>query len=644
VNGFIVPGDVLPDGIEIISEYASGGMGVLFRARDLRTDAECLVKIAKVDGCSDEEKIRRWKRLEREGHALIKIQNPNVVSLKTIRTHENAPYLVFPLYSGKWTTLKTILDAQERPSNQAIVEIFREILAGVRAIHEAGFIHRDLKPGNILVCEDQPRRAVIIDLGIARSVLDDIDDLDKPGESPGTPSYIAPEIIHGDCVDHRADIFSIGCMLYRALTWRSAYPAQNRMEAARVFERGDAKIDAEIADPELSEICQDAIQINPDHRLSLALFASRLGTVPLTRASQKPMIRDDDTSFGNIAADIEKAALWKYKEDPKPTEHQNDAPISRHHRTLSVLQKSLLASVVIIGILSAIHDGFGKAQTDDALLTLGQGHSKPLETQTLGLHVDHMLQREKHESETIDAAPIRAESSKDPIFENPSFQAQHTHARSTKNTTPPKPKMPSWFPPHWEGIDHARYQRKRLDDTDQDQEINQKLVSHISPSRTYAGILLNTLSSHSPGTRAIIELTEPIRSGNFVIPRRSRVTGNVSHHLVGKNGCRAHVAVDSITLPHGEHFKMDGLATIAGVAGLPCKIFGNIEQRKERAITNGLIDIASQALAAAIPKVSPVTSRLGNATKEDVQELTEKDPEAVVNAHVHVDLQLDGGR
>ena len=100
-----------------------------------------------------------------------------------------------------------------------VLRVGREIATGLEAAHRAGLIHRDIKPGNIWL-EDRTGRVKLLDFGLARAV-DGGDQLTQPGAMLGTPSYMAPEQARGDAVDTRADLFSLGCVMYQMAAGRS---------------------------------------------------------------------------------------------------------------------------------------------------------------------------------------------------------------------------------------------------------------------------------------------------------------------------------------------------------------------------------------------------------------------------------------
>jgi hypothetical protein len=199
------PGDRLGR-YEILAALGRGGMGVVFKARD--TVLERTVAVKTLGPLLADSEVAR-KRFMREGRAAAAVKDAHVVTVYGVEEHEGAPYIVLEFVEGG--SLEGLLaQAAPLPADE-VVRLGVQIADGLAAAHQRGLIHRDIKPANILL-EGETGRAVLTDFGLARAVDDA--SLSRSGEVCGTPHYMAPEQVLGQAIDHRADLFSLGSVLY----------------------------------------------------------------------------------------------------------------------------------------------------------------------------------------------------------------------------------------------------------------------------------------------------------------------------------------------------------------------------------------------------------------------------------------------
>jgi len=211
----------------ITRELGRGGMGVVYLGRDTRLDRDVAIKALPEHLAQDPERLARF---EREAKTLASLNHPNVAGIHGVEEHEGARYLVLEYVEGE--TLADRLDRGPLPVEDAI-EIAVQIAAGVEAAHEAGVIHRDLKPGNVIVTPEG--KAKVLDFGLARSeetsssssgALSESPTLTSPAiqHSPtmpgvilGTAAYMSPEQARGRRVDKLTDSWSFWVVLYERL-------------------------------------------------------------------------------------------------------------------------------------------------------------------------------------------------------------------------------------------------------------------------------------------------------------------------------------------------------------------------------------------------------------------------------------------
>ncbi len=204
---------------EIVSPIAAGGMGEVYRARDTRLDRTVAVKILQTSLNADAELRGRF---EREAQVISALDHPHICPLYDVGEHNGTHFLVMPCLEGE--TLADRLRAGPLPSKQAL-QIALQIADGLDAAHRAAVVHRDLKPGNIMLT---PSGAKLLDFGLAKltpSVSQDIQDRTRltgaatiSGTVLGTTPYMAPEQIEGRATDARSDIFAFGIVLHEMLT------------------------------------------------------------------------------------------------------------------------------------------------------------------------------------------------------------------------------------------------------------------------------------------------------------------------------------------------------------------------------------------------------------------------------------------
>jgi uncharacterized protein (TIGR03067 family) len=226
--GFLEPA-TRPDSLgrighyEVLQVLGQGGFGVVFRAFDDVLHRVVAVKVLSPQMAATSPARKRFLREARSSAA---VQHENVVRVHAVsRDDEPLPYLVMEFIPGQ--TLQNRLDNSGPFELAEVVRIGRQVAQGLAAAHEKGLIHRDIKPSNILVDGGTPPQAKITDFGLARAADDA--SLTRSGTVAGTPLYMAPEQARGESLDHRADLFSLGSVLYVMLTGRPPFRAETTL-------------------------------------------------------------------------------------------------------------------------------------------------------------------------------------------------------------------------------------------------------------------------------------------------------------------------------------------------------------------------------------------------------------------------------
>lgn len=210
----LAPGTLLAGRYRIVEMVGIGGMGMVYRAHDEELDLEVAVKILRAERAADEglrERFRRELILARQ------VSHRNVVRIHDIGSDGALWFLTMDFVAGR-SLGQALADDGPLPA-ETVVELGIQLVAGLEAAHDEGVVHRDLKPGNVLLDEDD--RLYVTDFGIARSLA--TSGLTVTGQVIGTPDYLAPEQVRGEKVDRRADLYACGLILFEALTGRRPF-------------------------------------------------------------------------------------------------------------------------------------------------------------------------------------------------------------------------------------------------------------------------------------------------------------------------------------------------------------------------------------------------------------------------------------
>jgi len=201
-------------------------MGEVYRAHDANLRRDVAIKVLPASLAADPDRIARF---EREAHAVAALTHPNILAIHDFGSSGGVSYAVTELLEGE--TLRDVLDRGPLAPAKA-ASVTAQIARGLEAAHGRGIVHRDLKPENVFVLEDG--HVKILDFGLAKSDVSDVavtsSGLTGAGLVLGTPGYMSPEQVRGEVVDHRSDIFSLGCVLYELLAGRRAFKSDSAVD------------------------------------------------------------------------------------------------------------------------------------------------------------------------------------------------------------------------------------------------------------------------------------------------------------------------------------------------------------------------------------------------------------------------------
>jgi serine/threonine protein kinase len=305
-----------------------GGMSVVFRADNMRLGNEVALKVLSAD-LSENDAFR--ERFVRESRLAASINHPNIIPIYDAGEEDGLLYIAMRFVAG--ADLKTLIRQEGPLSMRRSAELISQVARGLSVAHQRGLIHRDIKPANILTERaggdgETVDHAYLADFGlmkhqVSRSGLTDT------GQFLGTVDYVAPEQVEGRQTDHRADVYSLGCVLYECLTGSVPYPRES--DVAVLFAHVQDTV-PRITDlrpdltPAIDEICARAMAKRPEHRyasagdlsrdLSELAGAHRYSNERPSRATTEPTIPPGEASRYGESRDVVRAREPAVQEPP----------------------------------------------------------------------------------------------------------------------------------------------------------------------------------------------------------------------------------------------------------------------------------------------------------------------------------------
>ncbi|MFB7256431.1 serine/threonine-protein kinase, partial [Streptomyces nojiriensis] len=256
----------------LLEPIGQGGMGIVWRARDEVLAREVAVKEVRAPaGLEPAELERLYRRLEREAWAAARVSHRGVVTVYDVASEGGRPWIVMELVRG--LSLADVLEAEGPMTPQRAAHIGEQVLAALRSAHDSGVLHRDVKPGNVLIANDG--RVVLGDFGIA--TLEGSSAITMTGEVVGSPEFLAPERALGRDPGPASDLWALGVMLYAAVEGVSPFRQATPLDTLR------AVVDAELPPPRragaLEPVLEGLLRKDPAQRLPAAEAARMLRVV-----------------------------------------------------------------------------------------------------------------------------------------------------------------------------------------------------------------------------------------------------------------------------------------------------------------------------------------------------------------------------
>ena len=279
---------------EILAPLGAGGMGEVYKAHDSRLQRDVAIKLLPSHLATDADALARF---EREALSVARLSHPNVLAVYEFGRQEQIAYLATELIDGD--TLRARLESGPLRPRRAVAYAL-QIARGLAAAHARGIVHRDLKPDNVMITRDD--HVKLVDFGLARptdavesGATRSVGIATNAGVVLGTFGYMAPEQVRAQPLDHRADLFAFGCVLYEMLSGRRAFKGDtpaDTMSAILTNEPPDLEIESLGISSGLDRIVRRCLEKSPDLRFQsandLAFALDTLSTTSTKSATPAP--------------------------------------------------------------------------------------------------------------------------------------------------------------------------------------------------------------------------------------------------------------------------------------------------------------------------------------------------------------------
>jgi len=343
-------GSLLAGRYRLVDLVGSGGMGAVWEAWDERLDRRVALKqLHPQPQLSDADAERSTRRAMREARITARLHHPNAVPIFDVVEHEGRPCLIMQFLPSR--PLSTVLreDGPMRPAD--VARIGAQVASALAAAHDLGIVHRDVKPGNVLIIDDG--RAMLSDFGISHALGDDA--LTTTGVVHGTPAYLAPEVARGADSSFASDVYSLGGTLYAAVEGRPPFGTeQNSMALLHRIASG------EIVPPSRSgALAPELLRMlspEPSDRPSMPEVARVLDGMALSTADEPPAASEDPAPArpraGVVTSRMTPETLPVTVSVPTPAAMPGVR--SRRHRRLRTVAPALLVVTVLLAIAVGI--------------------------------------------------------------------------------------------------------------------------------------------------------------------------------------------------------------------------------------------------------------------------------------------------
>ncbi|MDR3613156.1 MAG: protein kinase [Candidatus Obscuribacterales bacterium] len=278
------------DDLRILETLGSGGMGTVYKVLVRRLSKEFAVKVLKPEFVKDKYTL---KRFQHEAKLVLQLTHPNLAAYYAQGVMDDgSPFLLMDLVDGE--SLSSVLAFGHRFDEPKTLHILAQIAEAVDYAHSKGVVHRDIKPGNVLICDGAAEKVKLIDFGIAkimpRAAVDISQTITQSGDVLGSPAYMSPEQCLGESVDQRTDIYSMGCLGYELLAGHPPFEAGSAVRTIikQISEEPAQLKTATVIGESMAKVIAVALQKQPHKRYQSA--ADMLEDLRAIQSQKPPQI------------------------------------------------------------------------------------------------------------------------------------------------------------------------------------------------------------------------------------------------------------------------------------------------------------------------------------------------------------------
>ena len=309
----------------VLEKLGQGGMGAVYRAEQHSVDREVAIKVVNTSLVSDADVIKRFLR---EAKLASKLAHPNAVGVLDFgQTEDGVFYLVMELVTGR--PLDAVLKADGVFKPERVVRIGTQVCDALDGAHALSIVHRDLKPSNVMLLSQGRDLVKVLDFGLAKSTATDTSmaTMTNAGAVVGTPAFMPPELATGMPVDGRADLYSLGCMLYLLGTGRLPFHSESVHELMSMHASDDPAPPMSGVPRRLALVVAKLLEKNPANRYQTAAEALHALDQSLVLATPPPgAFVDDRDTFPSIGPFPATTHQFAHLQSPRaPSEPPEDA-------------------------------------------------------------------------------------------------------------------------------------------------------------------------------------------------------------------------------------------------------------------------------------------------------------------------------
>ena len=437
-------------GYRIERSLGRGGMGVLYLALEPGLERHVALKLIAPEAAADDVFTRRFAE---ESRIAASIEHPNVVPIYAAGEEDGIPFIAMRYVSGSDLGRRLAREGRLEPAVAAA--LIAQVGNGLDAIHAAGLVHRDVKPANVLLGETGggDDHAYITDFGVARNVATE-SGLTQTGRFVGTLDYVAPEQISGGAVDARADVYALGCLLFKLLTGDVPYPRDG--EAARLYAHLNdpppaPSLYATAVPMALDDVAIRAMSKAPEDRYPSAGDLGRAALAALSGST--PELPERTVATGAAATETAETTAAQAGSSGKPTavtrrlEPESDGNSGRRRRGVLIGAVGLAAIVGVVVAAIALGGGDEGDPGADAIGSTATGAGsqnaakaeagpKPLTRSQLIAKADAIC--EDSQRRYTEIRDLESEYSTDVPYAEALARTARTRVQDLRGLTPPK--------------------------------------------------------------------------------------------------------------------------------------------------------------------------------------------------------------